>query len=88
MKQTDNPTLKTIITAGIADKLIFKMIITPNNCTNVAMELNTISTAAQYDNRSIPAHRKAVTSAQKIIRAKNSLRFMYCSQNMNGIPDG
>lgn len=88
VKHTDSPMLKTRMTAGIADSLMFKKIITPSSCINVAIELKMMRTAAQHDSSRIPTQMNAAASAHKIINDKKMRRFMYCSQNMNGMPDG
>lgn len=85
---TDNPTVKTIMIAGIADNLMFKNIITVINWISVATALNTTSIAAQHDNNKIPTQINVAHSAANMISERYVLNVIYCSQNMNGIPDG
>lgn len=72
----------------MADNLIFKNIITPSNCINMATELKVMRTAAQHDSKKIPAQTNAAANAHKMNSSKKVRRLMYCSQNMNGMPDG
>lgn len=88
VKHTESPMLSTKITAGIADNFMFKNIITPSSCINVATELKMMRTAAQTESRRIPTQMNAAANAHKMINSKKMRRLMYCSQNMNGMPDG
>lgn len=88
VKQTENPILRTIITAGIADNFIPNKIITASNWINVAIALKTIKIAAQTDSNKMPTKNIAATFAQHNINARDVRKFMYCSQNINGMPDG
>lgn len=76
------------MTAGMADNLMPSRIITASSWMSVAMALNTINSAAHTDNSSTPTRNIAATLAHIRINANDTRRFMYCSQNMNGMPDG
>lgn len=54
----------------------------------VATALKTINTAAHNDNSKMPTQTNVAHSAHKIINDKYVRNVMYCSQNINGIPDG
>lgn len=88
VKLTENPTLNTMTTAGMADNFISINVITPTNWIRVATALKTISTAAQPDNSKMPTQTNVAHKTHSIMSDKYILRSIYCSQKMNGIPDG
>lgn len=70
MKLTDNPTLNTIITAGIAESFISIKVMIPINWMRVATALNTISMAAQHDSNKMPTQRNVAHNTHKTINDK------------------
>lgn len=88
VKHTEKPTLNTKITADITDSLIPTNIITANNCISVATALNTTKIAAHTDNSSKPMKNIAAIFAKQIGIARDVRKSIYCSQNINGMPDG
>lgn len=54
----------------------------------VAIALNTMRTAAQPDSSKMPTQTNVAHNTHNIINNKYVLRFMYCSQKINGMPDG
>lgn len=55
---------------------------------SVATALNTTKIAAHTDSNSKPMKNIAAMFAKQIGIAKDVRKSMYCSQNINGIPDG
>lgn len=88
VKHTDRPTLSTMTTAGMADSFTSINVIAPTNCMRTATALKTISTAAQPDNSRRPTQMNVAHSTHSMISDKYNRRSIYCSQKMNGIPDG
>lgn len=86
VKQTPRPTLSTKITAGIADNFIPSNVITPSNCIKIVITLKTTNIAAHIDNNKIPTNTNAAPSPHANESAKHGRKFIYCSQNINGIP--
>lgn len=87
VKQTIMPTLSISMTAGKADNLMPSNVMAPKTCVKEAKTLNTTSTAAHTDNNKMETNTKAATKQQHKIKDSEDLKFMYCSQNINGMPE-
>lgn len=72
----------------MADNLMSNKVMIQSNCINVAIALNAINDAAHNDNNKIPTQTNAAHNAHKIINDKYVRNVIYCSQNVNGMPDG
>lgn len=81
------PTLSIRITAGNADNLIPNIAIIPKICARDAKTLSITNTAAHIDSRRMQTRTKATTIQHDKIMAKEDLKVMYCSQNINGMPE-
>lgn len=86
VKHNINPTLNMIITAGIADNFNSSTTMEPGNWINVNITFNIVMTVAWKDKRIANTQMKAAAKVQASVRNSETLRSIYCSQNMNGIP--
>lgn len=86
VKHNINPTLKIIMTAGIADSFNPSRTIAPGNWTNENITLRIVMTVALKDRMMTNTQTKAAATVKARVRTKEVLKSIYCSQNINGIP--
>lgn len=86
VKHNVNPTLKMIMTAGMADSFNPSRTIAPGNWINENITFTIVMTVARKDIRMTKTQMNAADTVQARVRTKEVLRSIYCSQNINGIP--
>lgn len=86
VKHNINPTLKMIMTAGMADSFKPSRTIAPGNWINENITLTIVITVALKDSRMTNTQTNAAANVKARVRTREVLRSIYCSQNINGIP--
>lgn len=86
VKHNINPTLKIIMTAGIAESLRPRRTIAPGSCISENITFTIVMTVALKFRSIANTQMNAADIVKANVIAKEVLKSIYCSQNINGIP--